>query len=98
MLGHLWDSYFLIVINTYSEWIEVYPTSITRATATIEKFRQVFATHGLPDRVVSDNGTGLASEELHNVMIKNGILQVKTTPRHPSSNGLVETSVQLKTE
>ena len=52
---------FLIVVDAYSKWIEVYPTSSTSATATIEKLRQAFATHGLPEMVVSDNGSGYTS-------------------------------------
>ena len=44
MLDHLWESYF-------NKWIEVYPTSSTSATASIEKLRQAFANHGLPEMV-----------------------------------------------
>lgn len=47
-MGHL----FLIVIDAYSKWIEVYPTSSTSATATTREIRQVFATHGLPKMVL----------------------------------------------
>ena len=85
---------FFIVIDAYSKWMEVYPSSSTSATATIEMLRRAFATHGLPDMLVSDNGTGFASKEFGNFMAKNGILHVKTAPRHPSSNGLVERSVR----
>ena len=80
------------MVDAYSKWIEVYPTSSTSATATIEKLRQAFATHGLPEMVVSDNGTGYTSEEFGDFMARNGILDVKTAPWHPSSNGLAERS------
>jgi len=45
--------------------------------------------------VVSDNGSGYTSEELGDFMARNGILNVKTAPRHPSSNGLAERSVRI---
>ena len=86
---------FLIVFNAYSKWIEVYPTSSAGATATVEKLRQALANHGLPQMVVSDNGSGFASEEFADFMARNGILHAKTAPRHPSSNGLVERSVRI---
>lgn len=86
---------FLIVIDAYSKWIEVYPTSSTSATAIIEKLRQAFATHELPEMVVSDSGSGFASEEFADFVAMNGILHVKTAPRHPSSNGLVERVVRI---
>ena len=92
--GPFMGQLFLIVIDAYSKWMEVYPTSSISATATIELLRRAFATHGLPDMLVSDNGTGFASKEFGNFMAKNGILHVKTAPRHPSSNGLVERSVR----
>ena len=59
---------FLIVIDTYSKWIEVYPTSSTSAIATIKKLRQAFAVHGLPEMVFSDNGSGLASKNFADFM------------------------------
>ncbi|XP_068684312.1 uncharacterized protein [Montipora foliosa] len=93
--GPFMGQLFLIVINADSKWIEVYPTSSTIATATIEKLRQAFASHGLPEMVVSDNGSGFAREEFADFMAKNGILYVKTAPRHPSSKGLVERSVHI---
>ena len=86
---------FLIVIDAYGKWIEVYPTSSTSATATTEKLWQGFATHGLPNMVISDNGIGFASEEFRDFVIKNWILQVKRAPKHPSSNGVVERSVRI---
>ena len=92
--GPFMGQLFLIVIDAYSEWIEVYPTSSTGTTATIEKLRQAFAIHGLPEMVVSDNGSGFASEEVANFMARNGILRVETASRHPSSNGLVDRSVR----
>ena len=78
-----------------ASWIEVYPTSSTRAIATIEKLRQASTAHGLPEMVVLDNGSGFASEEFADFRAKNGILHVKTASRHPSSNGLVERSVRI---
>ena len=86
---------FLIVIDAYSKWIEVYPTSSTSATATTEKLRQAFANHGLHEMVVSDNGSGFSGEEFADFMVRNGILHVKTAPSHPSSTGLVERSVRI---
>ena len=37
--------------------------SSTISTATIDKLRQVFATHRLPEVIVSDNGTAFTSKE-----------------------------------
>ena len=57
---------------------------------TIEKLRMVFATHGLPRKVVTDNGPSFTSEEFHAFMSENDITHVTTA----SSNGLAERAVQ----
>ena len=70
------------------EWLEVIPVSAATSTVTIEKLRAIFTTHGLPERIVTDNGTVFTSEEF-------GIAHTRTTPYHPASNGLVERAVQM---
>ena len=67
--------------------------SIT-STQTIENLRIVFANHGLPQKVVTDNGSSFTSEEFRTIMSHNGIMHVTTAPYHPSSNGLAERAVQ----
>ena len=85
---------FLIVVDSHSKWMEVFPLNNATTHATIEKLRQAFATHGLPDKVVSDNGTPFTSSEFREFMTKNGILHIRTSPYHPASNGLAERAVR----
>ena len=51
-LGHM----FLIVVDAYSKWAEICVMRTSTAKAMVEKMRGIFATHGLPVLVVSDNG------------------------------------------
>jgi len=46
---------FLIVVDAYSKWPEVWQMSSTTATKTIEVLRHMFVTYGLPKQLVSDN-------------------------------------------
>ena len=64
------------------------------STSTIQELRSVFATHGLPEIIVSDNGTAFTSNEFQEFTSKNGIRHIKTAPYHPASNGLAERAVQ----
>ncbi len=54
----------------------------------------MFATHGLPRKVVMDNGPLFTSEEFRTFLSNNGVTHVITAPYHPSSNGLAELAVQ----
>jgi len=44
--------------------------------------------------VVSDNGSVFTSKEFTDFMTYNGITCVKSSPYHPSTNGLAECAVQ----
>ena len=55
---------FLIVVDAYSKWLEVIPMSSTTAERTVTELRKLFATHGLPTQVVTDNGTNLLLKNL----------------------------------
>nr|XP_006812005.1 PREDICTED: uncharacterized protein K02A2.6-like [Saccoglossus kowalevskii] len=85
---------FLIVIDAYSKWLEVKVMNISTSTATIAELKEIFCTHGLPDILVSDNGSQFTSDEFQKFMLYNGIKHVTCAPFHPSSNGLAERAVQ----
>jgi len=92
--GPFLNSMFLIIVDAHSKWIDAHiMRNITSAT-TIETLRAVFATHGLPRKVVTDNGPSFVSEEFRSFLSQNGIVHVTSAPYHPSSNGLAERAVQ----
>lgn len=85
----------LIVVCAYSKWIEVADTrGSMSAGTTIAVLRKLFACHGLPDVVVSDNGPCFKSAEFADFMRENLVQHHLTAPYHPASNGLAERAVQ----
>ena len=85
---------FLIVVDAFSKWIEVEMMTCSTASATVGRMRRIFATHGLPLVLVSDNGSSFVGEEFKQFMLKNGIRHIFTAPYHPSSNGQAERMVR----
>ena len=83
----------LVTIDAYSKWPEVHIVPSTSAQPTIDKLRIIFATHGLPMTLVSNNGSPFQSTEFHNFMTSNGIVYRHVPPYHPLSNGLAENMV-----
>ena len=85
---------FLLVVDSFSKWIEVDIMNSTTSSATIKKIRMLFARYGLPQHVVTDNGPQFISEEFKLFMKENGIKFTLTPTYHPASNGLAERHVQ----
>ena len=89
-MGHM----FLILIDAHSKWMEVYPTSSSSSQVTIEKMQQCFSFFGLPEQLVTDNGSAFVSDEFQQFSRNNGIQHIRTSPHHLSSNGQAERAVQ----
>ena len=66
----------------------------TSASETVSVLRTVFARHGLPLQIVSDNGPQFVSEEFRHFLSVNGVRHVFSAPYHPSTNEQAERLVQ----
>jgi len=85
---------FLVLIDAHSKWMEVKIMNSITASKTIEQLKIIFASHGLPQKVITDNGPTFTSKEFSEFMCQNGIVHVTSAPYHPSTNGLAERAVQ----
>ena len=61
--GPFMGKMFLIVVDAHLKWMEVSIVQSATSNSTLEKLRALFATHGLPEVIVSDNGTAFTSTE-----------------------------------
>ena len=89
---------FFIVVDAHSKWLEVTPVVSTSSQQAVQVLKHLYSTHGLPEVVVSDNGTAFTSVEFQTFMKRNGIRHVRCAPYHPSSKGLAERAVQASKE
>ncbi|XP_043190127.1 uncharacterized protein LOC122364110 isoform X2 [Amphibalanus amphitrite] len=85
---------YLLLVDAYSKWPEVRYMSSTTATKTIEVLTDIFATHGFPVTLVSDNGPPFTSGEFQSYLAARGIHHRLTPPYHPASNGQAESLVR----
>ena len=86
---------YLIVVDAYTKWPEVIRMSSSTSTSeTTKALLSLFSRHGLPDKLVSDNGPQFTSDEFKEFMLNCGILHIKTAPYHPQTNGEAERFVQ----
>ena len=92
--GPFMGKMFLVVVDAHSKWLEIKMVTTATSKVTIVCLQSIFATHGLPERVVTDNGSVFTSEEFKSFLEANGIAHSTSSPYHPASNGLAERAVQ----
>ena len=86
--------YLLVVVDAMTKWVEVKITSSQTSSMTVDVFRSLCTTFGLPDTVVTDNGPAFVGEEFQTFVKRNGIRHITAAPHHPASNGLAERYVR----
>ena len=89
-LGSNW----LILIDAYSKYPSIHPTTSTATKSTTELLEQDFAHFGYPHTIVSDNATSFSSEEFQAWCRERGIIHLTGAPYHPATNGAAERLVQ----
>ncbi|XP_028416022.1 uncharacterized protein K02A2.6-like [Dendronephthya gigantea] len=82
--------YLLVVIDDYSRYPEVEVLRSTSAEATIPKLDRIFATHGIPDVMKSDNGPPFSGHEFAKYAKEKGFQHRRITPLWPAANGEAE--------
>ncbi|XP_055918303.1 uncharacterized protein K02A2.6-like [Eupeodes corollae] len=80
--------------NSHTKWAEVFKTKIITSAFTIGKLRELFSRYGIPDKIVSDNGTQFKSAEFNDFTTPNNIEHIFTSPGHAATNGQAENFVK----
>ncbi|KAB0801764.1 hypothetical protein PPYR_03950 [Photinus pyralis] len=96
--GPIQGQQFFIVVDSYTKWLEVKCVKTTSSGCAIQVLRELFATHGVCDVIVSDNATAFTSDEFKTFCKQNLIRHVTVSPYHPRSNGEAERNVQTAKE
>ncbi len=60
----------------------------------IDISRTLFAQFGIPEVVVTDNGSCFVSEDFETFLVTNGTKHITSAPYHSSTNGLAVRAVQ----
>ena len=92
--GPFLNQSFLIVVDVHSKWAEVVEMTHTTTAKTIAALKHLFAMHGIPEQIVSDNGPQFTSSDFEEFTRRNGIKHSQSSPYHPSSNGEAERFVR----
>ena len=84
------NRFILTLVDTATRWPEAVALKETSSGTVIEALSTIFSRIGFPEEILSDNGPQFNSDLYTQVNKFFCIKQIKTTPYHPSSNGMVE--------
>ena len=82
--------YILVVCDYATRYPEAFPLRKVTATTISQAILQLFSRVGIPQEVLTDQGTAFLSKKLKQVYSLLGIKGIRTTPYHPQTDGLVE--------
>ena len=85
--GH---KYILTMMDFATRYPEAIPLKKTDAATVCDALCEVFTRLGIPDEILSDQGSNFLSNLTHKVMETLQVKQIKTSPYHPQCDGMLE--------
>ena len=82
--------HILVVVDYYSRYYETDVVWTVTSQQTIKSLEAIFARHGLPEVLTSDNGPNFDSEEFKAYLKESGIKPRRVTAKWAQANGEVE--------
>ena len=86
---------YLVVVDYYSQFIELRTMSTTTSKAVIFQLKEIFSRQGTPCELVTDNGPQFASFEFKQFAKDWDFVHTTTSPYYPQSNGRAEGAVKI---
>ena len=88
------DSTYLLIIDYFSRYIEIAKLHHTTSEDVILHMKSIFARHGIPEVVMSDNGPQYSSYQFSYFAKDYGFTHLTSSPHFPQSNGEAERGVK----
>ena len=85
---------YLLVVDYFSRYVEVQKLNSTTAGNIVKGLKSIFARHGIPSLLVSDNGPQYDCREMKEFAEKYGFQHVTSSPHYPQANGQAERAVK----
>ncbi len=91
-----WNGHkFFVIVDAYSQFFEIEKLEDdTYSRTVIDRLRKIFARHGIPDKLYTDNGPQYSSHEFEKFVQEWGFQHVTSSSLYSQSNGLAESAVK----
>jgi transposase InsO family protein len=77
----------LVTVDKFSKWTEAVPVTNQEATMAVKFFKPIIYRYGIPNNIITDNGTNFTSGEFQQFAKEFGIKIKYASVAHPKSNG-----------
>ena len=84
------NKYILTICDYATRYPEAIPIPNTEATTIAKELVSVFARVGIPDEILTDQGSNFMSSLLQEMYLMLNISRLRTSPYHPQTDGLTE--------
>ena len=84
---------YIIVVDYYSRWFDIKELSNETSHSVIKALKEAFATHGIPDVIMSDNGPQYSAEAFRQFAAAYRFTHVTSSPKLPQANGELERAI-----
>lgn len=85
---------YLLVVDYFSKFVEIALLPNIQSATVVAALKNMFSRFGIPQKIVSDNGTQFSSQEFKTFSESWGFTHVTSSPLYPRSNGLAERNVR----
>ena len=93
-LFELNGSSYLLVVDYLSAFVEIAKLNNTSSASIVNNLKSIFARHGIPEIVVTDNGPQYSSQTFTAFADAHGFTHRTSSPIYPQSNGVSERAVK----
>lgn len=85
---------YLLVVDYASRFVEIAPLTPSRSEDAIHHLKGIFARHGIPEQLVTDNGPQFSGAAFETFAKVYGFCHITSSPKYPQSNGEAERAVK----
>lgn len=89
--------YALVIIDSFSKWVEIFPIRKATTEVIIKRLMEVFCRWGFSKCIISDNGSQFTSKKYTNWCKSLGIKYLFIAPYHPQANPTERYNQTVKT-
>ncbi|CAB4008641.1 Retrovirus-related Pol poly from transposon [Paramuricea clavata] len=94
VIFHWNNADYLLVTDYYSKFSVIRKLPNFQSSTVVGNLKAIFEEHGIPSKMISDNGTQYTSSTFQEFSRAYGFTHVTSSPMYPQSNGPSERAVQ----